>query len=178
MGKVQCNLFLPEELIRQMKHRAIDEQMGLSDWVARAAQESLWLSEQGGDASKEKTMNKKPEIELMPIVHVKDMMASVAFFESLGGKLVTGSRDGDWSEIAFGSAALGLLAHPANQGEESVELAFRCDGSLKVLQVQLEASGTLIRQGASDEAFGEQLQLADPDGRTIKVNRIEPMFIE
>ena len=117
-----------------------------------------------------------PALKLQPLVHVEDMAAAIRFYEALGATLVTGSRDGDWAQLALGGAELGLLAHPANpeQHEGKVELSFETDEPLDALQTRLEAMGVKIARGAADEAFGAQLQLAAPDGLLVKVNRLDP----
>ena len=114
------------------------------------------------------------EVKLMPIVHVGNMAKSLEFFKGIGGKILFGSRDGDWAEIQFGSASIGLLAHPPSFGEESVELAFASTGSLSHLEGEMRP---YVLRGAADEGFGEQLQLQDPDGRKIKINRIDRELI-
>ena len=115
-------------------------------------------------------------LKLQPIVHVEDMAAAIRFYEALGATLVTGSRDGDWAQLALGGAEIGLLAHPANpeQHEGKVELSFETDESLDALQERLEAAGVKIARGAADEAFGAQLQLEAPDGLLVKVNHLDP----
>ncbi len=118
----------------------------------------------------------KPALKLQPMVHVEDMAASIRFYEALGGDLITGSRDGDWTQISLGGAEISLLAHPANpeQHDGQVELNFESDEPLDALQKRLEASGVKIARGAADEAFGAQLQIESPDGLLVKINRLDP----
>jgi len=110
------------------------------------------------------------------MIHVKDMAASIKFYEALGGDLVTQSRDGDWAQLALGGAEIGLLAHPANpeQHEGLVELNFESDEPLGALQERLKAAGVKIARGAADEAFGAQLQIESPDGMLVKINHLDP----
>jgi len=118
----------------------------------------------------------KPALKLQPMIHVKDMAASIKFYEALGGDLVTQSRDGDWAQLALGGAEIGLLAHPANpeQHEGLVELNFESDEPLGALQERLKAAGVKIARGAADEAFGAQLQIESPDGMLVKINHLDP----
>ena len=118
----------------------------------------------------------KPALKLQPMIHVKDMAASIKFYEALGGDLVTQSRDGDWAQLALGGAEIGLLAHPANpeQHEGLVELNFESDEPLGALQERLKAAGVKIALGAADEAFGAQLQIESPDGMLVKINHLDP----
>ena len=118
----------------------------------------------------------KPALKLQPMIHVKDMAASIEFYEALGGELLTESRDGDWAQLALGGAEIGLLAHPANpeQNEGQVELNFEANEPLDTLQARLSAAGVKIARGAADEAFGAQLQIVSPDGMLVKINHLDP----
>ncbi len=170
--KQQFNVYLEPTLIAAAKHRAIDEQLSLSDLVAKVLAGYLQ-----GPATEEQGMhNVSGGLKLQPMVHVKDMAASIRFYMALGGTLITRSRDSDWAQLALGGAEIGLLAHPPNpeQQEERVELSFEADEPLDALQQQFEEAGIKIVRGAADEAFGAQLQIESPDGLLIKINRIDP----
>ncbi len=167
-SKQQFNVYLEPALVAAAKHRAIDEQLSLSDFVAKVLGSYL----QGPEKGEGKMSNALPVLKLQPMVHVADMAASVQFFTALGGSLVVGSRDGDWAQIALGGAEIGLLAHPPNpeQQEGAVELNFETEQPLDVLEQQLAEAGVKIARGAADEAFGAQLQIESPDGLLIKIN--------
>lgn len=170
--KQQFNVYLEPRLVAAAKHRAIDEQLSLSDFVAKILTGYL-----EGSGTEEQTMNDiAPTLKLQPMIHVEDMAASIRFYMALGGTLLTRSRDSDWAQIALGGAEIGLLAHPPNpeQQEGVVELNFEAEGPLDVLQKQLEEAGIKIVRGAADEAFGAQLQIESPDGLLIKINHIDP----
>ena len=66
------------------------------------------------------------------MVHVADMAASVKFDEALGATVLSGSRDGDWTQLALGGAEIGLLARAANpeDNEGTVEIMERCESDL------------------------------------------------
>ena len=99
--------------------------------------------------------------------------------EALGGELVAGSRDGDWTQVSIGGADVGLLAHPANpdQGEGDVELNFQSRTPFEVVEQLARAAGVVVAQPTSDGGFGRQLQLRIPDGFLIKINEIDADLI-
>ncbi len=45
---MQFNVYLPPELVRRVKYAALDEQLSLSDWVARALEAALDKSSKKG----------------------------------------------------------------------------------------------------------------------------------
>lgn len=159
-------MYLDPDLVTAVKHRAIDEQLSLSDLVGKVLKAHL-----------ETPMTQQPinSLTLQPMVHVENMAEAVDFFLALGAKIISGSRDGDWTQLALGGAEIGLLAHPPNpeQNEGKVELNFESSEPLDQLQERLEKAGVTIARGAADEAFGSQLQIQTPDGMLVKINRID-----
>jgi catechol 2,3-dioxygenase-like lactoylglutathione lyase family enzyme len=115
------------------------------------------------------------ELTLMPIVFVRDMAASVAFYQRLG---FAPSRppDDQWTELRAGDRA--VLALHASDGAEAdlaggdgrVELAFVAPGRLEDVLAELQAAGATIVRGITDEPFGRSLVVADPDGLHLQVN--------
>ncbi len=110
-------------------------------------------------------------LRVQPMAHVESLADSIDFYAALGGRLVFGSRDGDWALVAFGDTMVSLLAHPPSaDNPEPIELQFVSDRPLEAveehLRVQAPAS---IFQGLSDEAFGRSLKLHTPDGLVVKL---------
>ena len=102
---------------------------------------------------------------LMPIVYVRDMDESVAFYERLGFEVDIQSRSQNWTELKVGDAAV-LALHSAEDGTPGrVELSM-------VAEQPLERIAALVplARGIADEAFGRSLVLADPNGLEIQVN--------
>jgi len=119
-------------------------------------------------------------LRVQPMVHVEAMPVALDFYEALGGRLVFGSRDGDWSLIAFGDTMLSLLAHPPGDGRhETVELQFTCAVRLEQVEEHLRLiDPTLIERGVADEAFGRMLKVLTPDGLLVKLLELEREVIE
>ncbi|MDU0314097.1 VOC family protein [Phycicoccus sp. M110.8] len=116
------------------------------------------------------------EVVLQPMVHVRDLAATVASLRVLGGTVAQGSQDGDWVQVAIGGAELGVLAHPPNpdQGEGDVVLNFEARTPLEDIESAAREAGITINSPTTDTGFGRQLQLRTPDGFLVKINRITP----
>jgi predicted lactoylglutathione lyase len=166
----QFNVNLAPELVRQIKHHAVDVQLSLSDLVARVLQDHL-------DRESVMTHGQQADqpLSLQPMVHVEDMAASVSFYEALGARIDHGSRDGDFVMMCVGSSRFGLLAHPPNpeQDEGQVEMNFETSEALDNLEERLRAANVTITQPTTDEGFGRQLQVTTPDGLLIKINQLD-----
>jgi hypothetical protein len=80
------------------------------------------------------------DVQVQPMVHVGDLGNAIAFYETLGGALFFGSRDGDWALMRFGATSLSLLAHPPSpENPEPVELQFTSRTDLGEIEHRLRA---------------------------------------
>jgi len=175
--KQQFNVYLTPGTVKQMKHRAVDAQLSLSDLVERVFTAYLGQPiEQEGTTVQIQQPREETGVTLQPMLHVDDMGKAVDFYGKLGATLLNGSRDGDWALLRFGDTELGLLAHPANpeQNEGKVELNFAYSGPMEELEKRLREAGVTIVRPVGDEGFGYQLQVEDADGMLIKINLIDP----
>lgn len=110
-------------------------------------------------------------LQLQPMVHVRDMPASVAFYQRLGGEIIHGTVDDDWVLMQVGTVQITLVRRPADpvRGESAVELVFGATAPLERLRQRLpDAEMTVHRD------FGEQLEVRTPDGLLVRINQLEP----
>jgi catechol 2,3-dioxygenase-like lactoylglutathione lyase family enzyme len=119
-------------------------------------------------------------LRVQPMVHVDDMARAIGFYETIGGTVVFGSRDGDWALMQFGDSTLSLLAHPPGDGKrETVELQFTTSASLHDIEAHVKRSDpAMIERGTADEAFGRMLILRTTDGLLVKILELERDVIE
>ena len=103
---------------------------------------------------------------LMPILYVRDMDASLAFYEGLGFEVR--SRSPMWSELAAGDGAVLALHGEVDGNAGRIELALGAD-DLEPLVGRDD-----VARGIADEAFGRSLVLRDPNGSAIQVNEHDP----
>jgi len=106
---------------------------------------------------------------VMPVVYVRDMDESVAFYEQLGFEVDIQSRSENWTEFRAGGGAAVLALHSA-EGDAAgrVELSMIAEEPLQ--QIAKSAS---VARGIADEAFGRSIVLEDPNGLRIQVNEHE-----
>lgn len=114
----------------------------------------------------------------MPIVFVRDMAASMAFYQRLGFH-PTRPVDDQWNELRAGDRAVLALhasdaAPPDGEGAPGghgrLELAFVAPGRLEDVLAELRAAGATVVRGITDEPFGRSLVVTDPDGLPLQIN--------
>jgi catechol 2,3-dioxygenase-like lactoylglutathione lyase family enzyme len=102
---------------------------------------------------------------LMPIVYVRDMDESVAFYEGLGFEVDDRGRTRHWTQLKAGEGAV-LALHAADaETAGRLELAMVAEEPLERV-----AGAAPVARGIADEAFGRSVLLRDPNGLWIQVN--------
>ena len=102
---------------------------------------------------------------LMPILYVRDMDASLAFYESLGFEVEL--RSEMWSRLRAGDGAALALHGEIDGNAGHIELAMNAD------ELEPLAGRDDVARGIADEAFGRSIVLRDPNGLAIQVNAHE-----
>lgn len=189
LPKQQFNVALPPDLIRRIKHEAIDRQSSLSDLLALVLEEHFATGQgqtgtdrpgrddaQRGDAHRDEANRDEANrddtgVRLQPVVHVDDLTAAVGFWELIGAQVREGRRDGDWALLEMGGAAFSLSALPPNaeQDHGPIELTCWCTGPVAELEDRLRAADAVVVAPTTDEAVGRRLQVRTPDGLLVTI---------
>src|SRR5215470_9974657 len=178
--KQQFNIYLAPDLIRAVKHAAVDAGGSLSDFVAEALARQLHTHRvpsdeealHPGEPTAAAAADAGPQLTLMPVVYVRQLDAVLPFYHALGFTFAAADRAGEWIELRLGSAILMLhrAEHPSSQAPRSIELSFVSAQPLEEVLTRLAAAGFPIDQPIIDESFGRYVQVQAPDGLLLQIN--------
>lgn len=162
MNKQQFNVYLPDGLIRKIKHAAIDVEESLSQFVETSLVQRLKQSEGSSEM-----------VSLMPIVYVTNMKKSLTFYKALGAQPThTGQM---WSQLTMGNSEFALHGtDKINKQSNQMGLALTAHQPLETLIKTLKSKRIKVEGDIVDEAFGRSMLIRDPDGLPIQINEHDP----
>jgi hypothetical protein len=174
--KQQFNTYLSPDLIRAVKHAAVDAGGSLSDFVAEALERHVRkpqaIHEEVPYPSEPSAESALSLLALMPVVYVRQIAAVLSFYQALGFRVAAGDRAGEWVELHLGSALLMLhrSEHPSSEAPRSIELSFVSAEPLEQVLARLAAAGFPTDHPIIDESFGRYVQVQAPDGLVLQIN--------
>jgi catechol 2,3-dioxygenase-like lactoylglutathione lyase family enzyme len=166
--KQQFNVYLPPELIRAVKHAAIDRTVSLSSLVETALR-SLLSADQGGDTEQSQVAEPRRALALMPIVYTHDVAGTIRFYETLGFQLTARDRAYGWAELRLGTSLLAIHLAAERDSAPPITLSFDSQAPLEQVAALLEVGGIPLEQPITDVAYGRTLFVRDPDGRVVEI---------
>ncbi len=107
-------------------------------------------------------------LSLVPIIYVKDMAESVAFYEKLGAEVVNFSPV--WTELQINGATLALHTEEKLPRKTRVSIAFATAVPLEALVTHFADNRVPLFEDITKQPFGRSIVIVDPDGLHIQIN--------
>ena len=169
--KQQFNIYLQPELIREVKHAAVDVGGSLSEYVAEALVAYMRKQEDGAPTAFQRTVRLTP----MTIVYVQDVTQALPFYQALGFEIALRERTGDWVQLRMGDAVLGLHkgSAPSQRVKGGIEFSLIVHERLETVLERLHTAGFPVSHPIIDESFGRSVQLEAPEGLLIQADEQE-----
>jgi hypothetical protein len=166
MARQQFNVSLPEDVIRRVKHAAIDEDVSLSQYVENA------LLDYARPVDKRRGGGRPDnQLTMMPIVYSSDVDKLSAFFERLGGQpRLRKHRDG-WIELILGRALIAMHRAAPEFKPEEVELTLVYAGKLETLRDELKEHVEI--SDIRDVEYGRFMIATAPTGFRIQITELD-----
>lgn len=111
--------------------------------------------------------NKPFKLECInPILNIKDMAASRAFYVTL-----LGFKEAEWGDDTFTSINrdnTSLYLCKGAQGQPGMWIWMGFDGDIFALYEEFKAKGITIRQPPTNYSWALEMQVEDPDGHVLR----------